>query len=134
MTSRATSRPTVPVSRRVALAGLGAGGFGLALAHRGGNAIAQEVGGDLAGHPLVGTWVVMTPGGVVPQTFGPDGSTVAAFPPNYVDPMLGLTLQGPALGRWEATSERQGHFTIIQALSAPTAPTSAPSSSTPTRR
>ena len=80
-------------------------------------AAAQEGAGDLAGHPVVGTWAVQTPGGVVPQTLGPDGSVVAAFPPNYVDPALGLTFQGTALGRWESTGERTGRFTILQALS-----------------
>jgi hypothetical protein len=105
------------VSRRSALAGLGAGGLGLALAIREGTAAAQDGDGDLAGHPLVGTWAVLTPGGVVPQTHGPDGSMIAAFPPNYVDPMLGLTFQGPALGRWESTGAHGGRFTFIQALS-----------------
>ncbi len=72
---------------------------------------------DLAGHPLVGTWAVMTPGGVVPQIHGPDGSIISAFAPIYVDPTLGLTFQGPALGRSESTGARSGHFTVIQALS-----------------
>ncbi len=79
--------------------------------------MAQEGGDDLANHPLVGTWAVMTPGGVVPQTHGSDGSFIAAFPPNYVDPALGLTFQGPALGRWESTGARGGRFTFLQALS-----------------
>ena len=112
MTTLPTDRP---LSRRAALAGVGAGGLGLALGARG--AAAQEGEGDLAGHPLTGSWVAMTPGGVVPQIHGADGSFIAAFPPNYVDPVLGLTFQGPALGRWEADGERSGHFTFIQALS-----------------
>ena len=111
--------PTQPtdrsLSRRTALAGLGATGLGLAL---GSSATAQEASlSDLAGHPLTGTWAALTPGGVVPQIHGADGSLIAAFPPNYVDPALGLTFQGPALGRWEADGERTGHFTFIQALS-----------------
>ncbi len=80
--------------------------------------LAQEATPEaLADHPLVGTWVVMSTGGLVPQTHGADGSFIAAFPPNYVDQTLGLTFQGPALGRWEADGERTGHFTFIQALS-----------------
>ncbi len=80
--------------------------------------MAQEATPDaLVNHPLVGTWAVMTTGGVVPQTHGPDGSIIAAFPPNYVDPVLGLTFQGPALGRWESTGERTGRFTFLNALS-----------------
>jgi hypothetical protein len=114
-----TNDPKSTLSRRAALTGLGAGGLGLALAARGGGAGAQEATGDLAGHPLVGTWLVMTPGGVVPQTFAADGSTVGAFAPSYVDPTLGVTLQGPVLGVWEASGERSGHFTMVQALSAP---------------
>jgi hypothetical protein len=106
------------VSRRTALAGLGAGTLGLALAAGARPAAAQDATAEaLAGHPLVGTWAVMVPGAVVPVIFGSDGSVVAAFPPNYVDPALGLAFQGPALGRWEATGERSGHFTVLQARS-----------------
>ena len=112
-----TNDPQHPLSRRTALAGLSAAGLGLALTATGRGASAQEETGDLAGHPLTGTWAVLTPGGVVPQIHGGDGSIIAAFPPNYVDPALGLTYQGPALGRWEADGERTGHFTFIQALS-----------------
>ena len=89
----------------------------MALTATGRRAAAQAGTGDLAGHPLVGTWTVMTPGGVVPQIHGADGSLIAAFLPNYVDPARGLTFQGPALGRWEADGERTGHFTFFQALS-----------------
>ena len=76
----------------------------------------------LAGHPLVGTWAVMTIGGLVPQTHGSDGSFIAAFPPSYLDPALGLTYQkgvhrGSGLGRWESTGERSGRFTFLQTLS-----------------
>ena len=106
-----------PLSRRTALAGLSAAGLGLALTSPARGAFAQEETGDLAGHPLTGTWAALTPGGVVPQIHGADGSFIAAFPPNYVDAALGLTFQGPALGRWEADGERTGHFTMIQALS-----------------
>jgi hypothetical protein len=77
---------------------------------------AQE-GSNLANHPLAGTWVVMSTGGLVPQTHHADGSFIAAFPPNYVDPALGLTFQGPGLGQWESTGERTGRFTFLQALS-----------------
>jgi hypothetical protein len=105
------------VSRRAALAGLGAGGLGLALSVPGRRAAAQGGAGDPAGHPLVGTWAVMTTGGVIPQIHGADGSIIAAFPPNYVDAQLGLTFQGPGLGRWEATGERTAQFTFFQALS-----------------
>lgn len=106
-----------PLSRRTALAGLSVAGLGLALTATGRGASAQEETDDLVGHPLTGTWAVLTPGGVVPQIHGADGSLIAAFPPNFIDPALGLTFQGPALGRWEADGERTGHFTFIQTLS-----------------
>lgn len=101
------------VSRRAALGGIGAAvAVGLTRADR---AVAQNTG-DLANHPLVGTWAVMTEGGIVPQTHGADGSFIAAYPPNYVDPATGLTFQGPGLGRWEPVSERGGRFSLLQAL------------------
>ena len=104
------------LNRRTAIGWVGAAAAALSLG-RLDRAAAQEEGGDLAGHPLTGAWTVMTPDGVAQQIFGPDGSTVAALPPSYVDPMLGLVFQGTLLGRWEAVDERQGHFTVIQSLS-----------------
>jgi len=112
-----SNRSPSPLTRRTALVGLGAGALGVALAAPGLRASAQDEAGDLADHPLTGTWAVMSPGGVSPQTHGADGSLIVAFPPNYVDPMLGLTFQGPALGRWAAHGERTGHLTFLQALS-----------------
>lgn len=113
-------RPPTPsrsgLNRRGALASVGAAAAAVGLGHLN-RAAAQEETADLASHPLTGTWAVMTPGGVVPQIHGPDGSIISAFAPNYVDPSLGLTFQGPALGRWESTGARSGHFTVIQALS-----------------
>jgi hypothetical protein len=106
------------LNRRTVLSGVGviaAGALSLGYLDR---ALAQEATPDaLANHPLVGTWAAMTPGGIVPQTHGTDGSFIGAFPPNYIDPALGLTFQGPALGRWESTGERSGRFTVLQALS-----------------
>jgi len=113
-----TQDPHPALSRRTALAGLSTAGLGLALTTPRRHASAQGTD-DLAGHPLAGTWAVMTPGGIVPQIHGADGSLIAAFPPSYVDPALGLTFQGPALGRWGADGERTGHLTFIQALSDP---------------
>jgi hypothetical protein len=113
---RETRQSSSSLSRRVALRGVGAAAAAIGLGQVD-RAIAQEAGGDLASHPLVGTWAVMTPGGVVPQTHHADGSIIAAGPPNYVDPALGLTFQGPTLGTWESTGVRSGRFNMIQALS-----------------
>jgi hypothetical protein len=115
-----TSRTTDSISRRAALAGLGATGLSLALATTTRLASAQEATPDaMAGHPMIGTWAVMAPDGVIPQIHGPDGTVVVAFPPSYVDPTLGLTFRSPALGRWEADGERSGHFAVIEARSDP---------------
>src|SRR5689334_13437102 len=57
--------PRTAITRRTALSAAGAGGLGLALAAAARPAAAQDASGDLAGHPLVGTWLVMTPDGVV---------------------------------------------------------------------
>ena len=76
MTTRQTDRS---VSRRTALAGLGAGGLGAALALAGRPAAAQ--GTDLAGHPLAGAWLAMAnppqpeaPPVAVPSFFNADGT------------------------------------------------------------
>ncbi len=101
--------------RSVLVSGL-TGAFASAFAV-GRTTMAQEATPDaLANHSLVGTWAAQTPGGVVPQTHGADGSIIGAFPPNYVDPVLGLTFQGTALGRWESTGAHSGRFNLIQAL------------------
>jgi hypothetical protein len=113
--SPGTRRSSSNLSRRAALGGISAAAAAVGLGQVD-RALAQE-GDDLANHPLVGTWAVVTTGGVVPQTHHSDGAFIAAFPPNYVDPGLGLTFQGPGLGRWESTGERSGRFTFIQALS-----------------
>ncbi len=91
----------------------------LAIGQPGLGRAARQDAADLSGHPLVGTWVGMTPGGPVPAIFHPDGSFVAAFRANAIDPGLGLTFQGSAVGRWEADGERGSHFTAIQTLTAP---------------
>jgi hypothetical protein len=114
---RETRQSSSNLSRRAALGGVGAvaAAVGLGQVDR---AIGQEAAPDaLATHPLVGTWAALTPGGVIPQTHHADGSIIAAGPPNYVDPALGLTFQGPSLGQWESTGARSGRFTFLQALS-----------------
>jgi hypothetical protein len=108
-----TRQPDRSVSRRTALAGLGAGG--LALAARG--AVAQDASTERAGHPIVGAWLTISqPPPAIPSIFAADGTVTIAYPPNYVDPTLGLTFQGPMLGAWEPISERGIHFSAIQAL------------------
>ena len=54
-----TSNPVSTVSRRAALAGMGAGGLGAALVATASHAAAQDATpSPMAGHPMVGTWIV----------------------------------------------------------------------------
>src|SRR4051794_28206069 len=103
------------VSRRAILAGVA--GTALGLSALDGAAAQEATAGALAGHPLIGTWLVNTPGGLSPAIFAADGSVVLGVTPNYVDPQLGLTFQGPLLGTWAPDGERSGHQTVVQALS-----------------
>lgn len=113
---RSPLRLSSRLDRRAALGGVGAAAAATGLGPLD-RAFAQEATPDaLANHPLAGTWAALTEGGVVPQTHSADGSIIAAFPPNYVDPVLGLTFQGPALGRWESTGAHSGRFTFLQTL------------------
>jgi hypothetical protein len=114
---RETRQSSSNLSRRAAIGGVGAAvaAVGLGQVDR---AMAQEATpGTVAGHPLAGTWLVNTPGGLSPATFAADGSVTLGVPPSYVDPALGTTFQGPALGTWEPDGGRRGHFTVVQALS-----------------
>src|SRR4051794_39644261 len=63
------------VTRRTALAGLGAGGLGVALATTTRHASAQDTAAAMAHHPLVGTWLSgTTPNDISLNYWGADGS------------------------------------------------------------
>jgi hypothetical protein len=104
-----TARIATPVSRRVALAGLGATGLGVALTARG--ATAQDASAEIASHPIVGAWRASTPGGPSLVIFHPDGTATFADAPTAADPALGLVNQGLGVARWELTGKRSVHFT-----------------------
>jgi hypothetical protein len=114
------------VSRRAAVAGIGAAGLGLAVAARPADAVEAEVPYQimsLADHPLVGVWLVMVPTPTSPDTtfavtsvYGADGSVIHSFPVTEAGPD-GVRFRGAAIGTWEAVDERTGHFTTVQALS-----------------
>jgi hypothetical protein len=71
-----TQHQTDPVSRRTALAGLAAGGLGLALAATTHHASAQDATPTaMTGHPMVGTWLAgRTADSLGVTHWGPDGS------------------------------------------------------------
>lgn len=110
------------VSRRTALAGLGIGSFGLAMATHGPVAAAQDGSGELADHPIVGSWLVTVPTGpdapavANSSLYGPDGSVMNMPPVTRLGPQ-GVTFASGAFGRWEPAGERTAHFTMIQMLS-----------------
>ncbi len=93
------------VSRRTALAGLGASGLGVALAATMRQASAQEATPyPMAGHPLVGTWVVDR--NPADPTEMPTTNVLTADG-GLTDPSVG------AAGVWAATGERTADFTLI---------------------
>ena len=100
-----TPRPTASVSRRSALAGLGAGGLGVAFAASPHGASAQDASpAAMAGHPIVGTWIItrdVTNTTQVPVVviFTADGG--------FIDPGQG------AAGAWETTGPHSAAMTII---------------------
>ena len=73
MTTSSTGRT---VSRRAALAGLGVGGVGLALAATARPASAQDAATEMANHPIVGVWLVTTPIGPSLAVFSADGTNI----------------------------------------------------------
>lgn len=85
-------------------------------------AAAQD--GDLATHPLAGRWLAMgnpllpeDPPIAAPSLFAADGTVVLVFPVTQRGPH-GVIFTSPYLGTWEPESDRCGHFTAVQVLSA----------------
>jgi quinol monooxygenase YgiN len=109
-----TSNFDQSVTRRTALAGLGASGLGLALAATVRHAAAQDTTAEMAKHPMVGTWLSgtgptdlavvhwdadgdMTNNGFL-ATPGPDGTTIHS---------------NPFAGVWEPDGARGIHITFM---------------------
>ena len=112
-----TSNTGPCTSRRTALAGLGAGGLGLALAVAGQSAVAQDAASEMATHPIVGVWMVTTPRfGLAPSIFSPDGTVTIARPATQAGPQ-GVAFVSAEVGTWEPISERGVHFTSVRLLS-----------------
>ena len=113
--SMSTTRDSI--SRRTALAGLGAGGLGLALtAAAARRASAQDAASDLAGHPNVGVWMVESPIGRAIAVYSAEGSVITALAATQAGP-AGVTYSSTQIGTWEPTGERGTHLTVVQLLS-----------------
>jgi hypothetical protein len=105
-----TSTTTQSISRRTALAGLGAGGLALATtAHQ----VSAQNTSDLATHPIVGAWYAITPGGPAPGMFFADGTVLICVPATTAGPN-GVEFVSSQPGTWEPVSDRGVHFTGVQ--------------------
>ncbi len=75
---------------------------------------------DLSGHPIVGSWLVTTPGGPALALFAADGSVVQGVQGSQVGVMgvgADATFVSAEIGTWAPTSDRGAHFTALQVLS-----------------
>jgi hypothetical protein len=99
-----TSRPEPPVSRRAALAGLGAGGLGLALTSTRPAAAQEATPGATAGHPLVGTWVM---------EFLPEDDASAPVVNVFTADGIFFDVGADFAGVWAATGPTTAAFTFI---------------------
>lgn len=118
------------LTRRSALAGLGAGSLGLLFGtsaavaaptvETGGSGSGEVV--NAANHALTGRWLsrVALPSRpdvavAVPTFFGTDGTVMMIFPGMEAE-KRGIQVRGVALGCWDAVSADLGHFTAVQVL------------------
>ncbi len=100
----------IGMSLALTLAGIGAA------SHLSAATAAQDATpASLAGHPLVGSWVAMTPFGASAETFAADGSFVAGYPVVEQGPM-GAAYYSAGVGVWESTGPQSGRFTAVQAI------------------
>lgn len=116
------------LSRRTALAGLGAGSFGLFLSASASAAPATfEVGGSGGGelisgepHPLTGLWLsylALSAEGdetvAAPAFFGADGTAVLVYPCAEAGENS-TQFRGLALGTWAPMNDHEARFTAVQ--------------------
>lgn len=108
-----SNQPSKSISRRTALAGLGAGGIGIALAATTSHSNARADAADMANHPMVGSWLVASRLGPSMTIYGPDGSFLDSGLVTEAGPN-GTAFLSSTIGRWEPISDRGIHFTAIQ--------------------
>ena len=129
-----TFRSMASLSRRSALsgAGLAAAALGLGTVSR---VAAQEATPvDYGDHPIVGSWMVSTPGGPAMAVFFADGTNIQGLPVTQTSP-LGVTFVSTQVGRWEPTRVRGPFISPVSScIPMPTVRSSARSLLTPTRR
>ena len=97
------------VTRRHALAGIGAGGLAAALAVEKTRASDNA---NLTGHAFVGSWMVMNN----PPNIGvatPDGIALNFGVASSLDPNMGAVFNTPGAGTWEALDDVSTHVTMV---------------------
>ncbi len=99
------------VSRRSAVAGLGAGSLALAMSHL--TASAQVAPDAKASHPIVGAWMVTTPIGPSMAVFSADGINIQGVTTTQPGPQ-GVEYVSAQIGTWEPDGDRRVHFTGVQ--------------------
>lgn len=110
---------TSSLSRRTALAGLGAGSLGL-FASRVATAGASVPLSSLPDHPLTGLWlshIALTAEGdqtaAVPAFFGADGSAMLVYPCVEAG-QNGTQIRGLAIGTWAPIDHNAARFTAVE--------------------
>jgi hypothetical protein len=110
-----TQHHATSITRRHALAGLGASSLAFAASRLG--ASAQDASPDvMATHPMVGAWLGITPDGPSPAFFLADGSFIGSSAPVNAGADGAITFLSPQFGVWEPDpdNERGIHFTSVQ--------------------
>lgn len=112
-----TFQTTDTVSRRATLAGLSAGGIGLAFAASTRRVSAQDASpAATANHPMVGAWLVAGRLGPSMTIYGSDGTFIDAGLVTSASP-AGVVFASSTIGVWEPVSDRGIHFTAVQVQS-----------------
>lgn len=104
-----TAPVTISLTRRAALAGIGAGGLGLAAAAAAPLVVAQEPAAELATHPVVGLWQFN--GSVDPAQGPAPGFELYHGDGTYTT--WGGWTAGGALGIWRPTGERTAEVLFV---------------------
>ena len=112
-----TQRSSTSVSRRAALAGLGAGGAGLAVAASTRSVHAE--GASMAEHPLAGAWLVSTSPSMATAicTLDKDGTALVALPVCEDNGSGTVAYTTPGIGTWQSEGSRGGYVNVVQVLS-----------------
>ena len=103
------------LSRRSALAGMGTGGVGLALAGHAGTVSAKVE--TITDHPLTGVWLSMADDGVSVYQFVADGTVTLTLPTCWANKDGDAAFSSSGIGTWQKTGAQTGYFNVVHVLS-----------------